>query len=129
MRRDNCLSTALLILFPRRTRQFLIRCTTQDRSYNSSSRFTFSQDVDKSFLRFGLLPVGELDGQNEQDAEHDGPAEQSGSPGHQDQQLPERLSHPAQHYRRSSALCPIYRPRLLSNTSIRQTGGEEASYD
>ena len=80
-------------------------------------------------LCFGLLPVSKPDGQNEQDAEHDGSAEQTRSPGHQNQQLPERLSHPAQHYRRSSALRPIYRPRLLPNTSIRQTRGKEESFD
>lgn len=73
--------------------------------------------MSETYIRV-LVPASELDGQNEQDAEHDGPAKQTRSPGHQNQQLPERLSHSAQHYRQSLALRPIYRPRLLPNTSI-----------
>lgn len=76
------------------------------------------QEVHKALHCFRLLPASKLDGQDEQDAEHDGAAKQTRSPGHQNQQLPERLSHPAQHYRQSSALRPIYRPRLQPNTSI-----------
>lgn len=55
-----------------------------------------------------LLPVRELDRQHEQHAEHDSPAEQIRSPGHQKQHLPETLPHPAQHYRLPSALRLIY---------------------
>lgn len=67
----------------------------------------------------GCLPACELDGQYEQDTEHDSPAEESRSPGHQIQHLPERLPNPAQHYRLWSALRPIYTP----NASICLYGG------
>lgn len=54
------------------------------------------------------LPACEFDGQYEQRAEHDSPTEESRPPGHQEQHLAERLSHPAQHYSQSSARRPIY---------------------
>lgn len=79
-----------------------------------------------------LLPACEFDSQDEQDAEHDSPAEETRSPGHQKQHLPERLPHPAQHYRLSSSLRPIYTPRLLPSESIclnRRVWGRGAGTD
>lgn len=67
------------------------------------------------------LPACEFDGQYEQRAEHDSPTEESRPPGHQEQHLAERLSHPAQHYSQSSARRPIYTPRSKLDTYIRAT--------
>lgn len=66
----------------------------------------------------GWLPACEFDGQYEQRAEHDSPTEESRPPGHQEQHLAERLSHPAQHYSQSSARRPIYTPRWKLDTYI-----------
>ena len=79
-----------------------------------------------------VLPACELDGQYEQHSEQHSPAEQPWSPGHQKQHLPERrLPHPAQHYRRSAALRPIYTPRLtaLYASICLPRGGEEDWFD
>lgn len=64
-----------------------------------------------------ISPAREPDGQQEQHADPQSPAEQSRSPGHQKQHLPERLPHPAQHYGLSAAR-PIYTPRPAPNASI-----------
>lgn len=101
--------TVWLILLLDRTRRFLIRCPAGVKIVTLQP-YVLSRDSS-----CWPLPASKLDGQDEQDAEHDGPAEQTRSPGHENQQVPEGLSHPAQHYR------PIYRPLLLPNTSMRQT--------
>lgn len=83
--------------------------------------------MNTSCLCCQLLPACEFGGQYEQHAEQDSTAEQTRSPGHLKQHLPKRLSHPAQHYRLSSASCPIYTPRLLLAMSICLTGAGRKS--
>lgn len=99
----------------------LMLAWSQKQAYTSNIQYDVHRS--RSGFRCWLLPACELHGQYEQDAEHDSPAQKTRSPGHQKQHLPERLPHPAQHYRLSSALRPIYTPWLLLNASICLPGG------